>query len=68
MRRNSSAALCCFRPLVGSLLLFISLTSIALAQETGTVTGTVTEFAYRNTHVLLYLDVKSDTGETMTKF
>jgi iron complex outermembrane recepter protein len=42
MRRNSSAALRCFRPLVGSLLLFISLTTIARAQETGTVTGTVT--------------------------
>jgi exosome complex RNA-binding protein Csl4 len=28
-----------------------------------TVTGTVAEFAYRNPHVLLYLDVKSDTGE-----
>ena len=45
MRRNSSAALCRFRPLVGSLLLFISFTSIALAQETGTVTGTVTRAA-----------------------
>jgi iron complex outermembrane recepter protein len=42
MRRNSSAALCCFRSLAGSLLLFSSLTTIALAQETGTVTGTVT--------------------------
>jgi exosome complex RNA-binding protein Csl4 len=30
-----------------------------------TVTGTVTEFAYRNPHVLLYLDVKNDTGETV---
>jgi outer membrane receptor protein involved in Fe transport len=42
MRRNSSAAPCCFRSLLGSLLLFISFTTIALAQETGTVTGTVT--------------------------
>jgi outer membrane receptor for ferrienterochelin and colicins len=45
MRRNSSAALCCFRSFLGSLLLFISLTTIALAKETGTVTGTVTRAA-----------------------
>ena len=27
------------------------------------VTGTVTEFAFRNPHVLLYLDIKGDNGE-----
>lgn len=30
-----------------------------------TVTGTVTEFAFRNPHVLLYLDVKGDSGENV---
>ena len=30
-----------------------------------TITGTVTEFAYRNPHVLLYLSVKGDNGETV---
>ena len=30
-----------------------------------TVTGTVTEFVYRNPHGFLYVDVKRDNGETM---
>ena len=30
-----------------------------------TVTGTVTEFAFRNPHVLLYLDIKNDKGEVV---
>ena len=30
-----------------------------------TVTGTVTEFLYRNPHGFLYIDVKQDTGETV---
>jgi hypothetical protein len=30
-----------------------------------TVTGTVTEFVYRNPHGFLYIDVKQDNGETM---
>ena len=30
-----------------------------------TVAGTVTEFVFRNPHVFLYIDVKSDTGETV---
>jgi len=29
------------------------------------VTGTVTEFVYRNPHVFLYVDVKKDSGETV---
>ena len=29
------------------------------------VSGTVTEFVYRNPHVFLYVDVKSDNGETV---
>ena len=28
-----------------------------------TVTGTVTEFAFRNPHVLLYLEIKNENGE-----
>jgi len=31
-----------------------------------TVTGTVKEFLFRNPHVYLYVDVKSDRGETVT--
>jgi hypothetical protein len=30
-----------------------------------TVTGTVTEFVYRNPHAFLYIDVKQDNGETV---
>ena len=30
-----------------------------------TVTGTVTEFVYRNPHGFLYIDVKQDNGETV---
>ena len=30
-----------------------------------TVTGTVTEFAFRNPHVLLYLDIKNEKGEAV---
>ena len=30
-----------------------------------TITGTVTEFVFRNPHVFLYVDVKRDTGETV---
>lgn len=30
-----------------------------------TLTGTVTEFVYRNPHGFLYVDVKRDNGETM---
>lgn len=30
-----------------------------------TVTGTVTEFVFRNPHVFLYVDVKSDNGEVL---
>ncbi len=29
------------------------------------VTGTVTEFVYRNPHVFLYIDVKADNGEVV---
>jgi hypothetical protein len=29
------------------------------------VTGTVTEFGFRNPHVFLYVDVKSENGETV---
>jgi len=29
------------------------------------VSGTVTEFVFRNPHVFLYVDVKGDNGETM---
>jgi hypothetical protein len=29
------------------------------------VTGTVTEFVFRNPHVFLYVDVKGDSGETV---
>jgi hypothetical protein len=29
------------------------------------VTGTVTEFVFRNPHVFLYVDVKSDSGEVV---
>lgn len=29
------------------------------------VSGTVTEFVFRNPHVFLYLDVRSDNGETV---
>ena len=29
------------------------------------VSGTVTEFVYRNPHAFLYVDVKGDNGETM---
>lgn len=29
------------------------------------VTGTVTEFVYRNPHVFLYVDVKNDNGDTL---
>ncbi len=29
------------------------------------VTGTVTEFAFRNPHVLLYLEIKGENGEPM---
>jgi len=31
-----------------------------------TVTGTVTEFAFRNPHVLLYLEIKNENGELVT--
>jgi hypothetical protein len=30
-----------------------------------TVTGTVTEFVFRNPHVFLYVDVKNDNGEVL---
>ncbi len=30
-----------------------------------TLTGTVTEFVFRNPHVFLYVDVKRDTGDTV---
>ena len=30
-----------------------------------TITGTVTEFVFRNPHVFLYIDTKADSGETM---
>lgn len=30
-----------------------------------TVTGKVTEFVFRNPHVFLYIDVRSDSGETV---
>ena len=30
-----------------------------------TVVGTVTEYVFRNPHVFLYLDVRSDNGETV---
>lgn len=30
-----------------------------------TVTGTVTEFVFRNPHVFLYVEVKNDNGEVM---
>jgi outer membrane receptor for ferrienterochelin and colicins len=66
MRRNSSAALCCFRPLVGSLLLFISLTTIALAQETGTVTGTVTRAAEGAALSSVSVNVESTGQSTVT--
>jgi hypothetical protein len=33
-----------------------------------TVTGTVTEFVYRNPHGFLYIDVKQDNGETVSKW
>ena len=29
------------------------------------MTGTVTEFVFRNPHVFLYVDVKGDNGETV---
>jgi Family of unknown function (DUF6152) len=32
-----------------------------------TITGTVTEFVFRNPHVFLYIDTKADSGET-TKY
>ncbi|MGH7339983.1 MAG: DUF6152 family protein, partial [Candidatus Rokuibacteriota bacterium] len=31
-----------------------------------TVTGKVTEFVFRNPHVFLYVDVRSDAGETVS--
>jgi hypothetical protein len=31
-----------------------------------TVTGTVTQWVFRNPHVFLYVDAKSETGETAT--
>ena len=30
-----------------------------------TITGTVTEFVFRNPHVFLYIETKADSGETM---
>ena len=30
-----------------------------------TVTGTVTEFVYRNPHVFLYIDIKADSGDVV---
>jgi outer membrane receptor protein involved in Fe transport len=66
MRRNSSAALRCFRSLVGSLLLFISLTTIALAQETGTVTGTVTRATEGATLSSVSVTVQSTGQSTIT--
>lgn len=33
--------------------------------QTSTVEGTVTEFRFRNPHVLLYIDVTEETGETV---
>jgi outer membrane receptor for ferrienterochelin and colicins len=66
MRRNSSAAPSRCRPLLGSLLLLTSLTTVALAQETGTVTGTVTRAAEGSALSSVSVNVQSTGQNTVT--
>ena len=66
MRRNSSAALSRCRSLVGSFLLLASLTTFAAAQETGTVTGTVTRAAEGSALSSVQVNVEATGQSTVT--
>jgi outer membrane receptor for ferrienterochelin and colicins len=66
MRRNSSVVLSRCRALLGPFLLSISLTTIALAQETGTVTGTVTRAAEGAALSSVSVNVESTGQSTVT--
>ena len=66
MSRISSAALSRCRSLLGSLVLLTSLTSLALAQETGTVTGTVTRAAEGSTLSSVQVGVEGTGQSTVT--